>query len=71
MGRLVGVLLVVVWMMACTVKDYPVVDHLQPQDVESGWDATHSVLTLVTADPGSDIAIPSRPESFEHTCADG
>ena len=37
----------------------------------SGWDATHSVLTLVTADSGSDVAIPSKPEPFEHTCADG
>ena len=71
MGRLAGVLVGLSWVIACSGGEQVASEQLQVGEVESGWDATHSVLTLVTADSGSDVAIPSKPEPFEHTCADG
>ena len=71
MRVLLGLACVTGWLMACSGSSLPLEGELDVSEVESGWDATHSVLSTVTLDSTTELAIPSRPSAFEHACRDG
>jgi len=71
MRVLLGFVCLTGWLLACNGTSFPLERELDVSDVESGWDATHSVLSAVTLDSTTEVAIPSRPTAHEHACSDG